>query len=313
MNQQLVRELQEQLEGMQKYQSFQNKIDSMTKEVNAVEKEVLELTTAYEKEQKDVTVLEKGSLQAFYYKVMGKYEETREKEILEAATARVRLEEKQYELQEIQKNIESMKREQSAYYGCKEKYQRLYQQKLDEIVQEDSNLAKEIIELQVKSEKSKHNIKEINEAIAVGNKVLAKIDSVADCLSSARSWGTWDIVGGGMLSDLMKHSKIDDAKDKVREAKSLIRSFRTELADVNLSFDVSLNTDGFSKFADFFFDGLFADLNMQNRIAEAQNSVSSAKTKINHTMIKLNQLLRQEEGIIQQTKRKIEQLVNQAN
>lgn len=312
MNQQLVRELQEQLEGMQRYQSFQNKIDSMTKEAKAVETEVLELTSAYEKEQKDVTVLEKGSLQAFYYKVMGKYEETKEKEILEAAAAKVRLEEKQYELQEIQKNIESMKREQSAYHGCKEKYQRLYQQKLEEIVQEDSFVAKEIIELQVNSEKSKHNIKEIKEAMAVGNQVLAKIDSVVDSLSSARSWGTYDIIGGGMLSDLMKHSKIDDAQEKVREVKSLIRSFRTELADVNLSFDVTLNTDGFSKFADFFFDGLFADLNMQNRIADAQDSVSSAKSKINQTMIKLNQLLHQEEGVINQTERKIEELVNQA-
>lgn len=56
------------------------------------------------------------------------------------------------------------------------------------------------------------------------------------------------------MSDMMKHSHIDDAKNRLNNAQSLMRNFRTELADVNMNLDIHINTDGFMKFADFFFD-----------------------------------------------------------
>ena len=40
------------------------------------------------------------------------------------------------------------------------------------------------------------------------------------------------------------------------------RRFKTELADVEITADLQITVDGFLKFADFFFDGLFTDLSL---------------------------------------------------
>ena len=42
--------------------------------------------------------------------------------------------------------------------------------------------------------------------------MLDSLDSVLSSLESAEGWGTWDLLGGGLISDLAKHSHIDDAK-----------------------------------------------------------------------------------------------------
>ena len=53
-------------------------------------------------------------------------------------------------------------------------------------------------------------------------------------LSDAEGWATWDLFGGGLLSDIAKHSALDAAQDAVNVLQSKLRSFKTELVDVNM-------------------------------------------------------------------------------
>ena len=48
-------------------------------------------------------------------------------------------------------------------------------------------------------------------------------DNALKNLNSAEGWGTWDLLGGGLISDLAKHSHIDDAKNDVANAQNLLR------------------------------------------------------------------------------------------
>lgn len=50
---------------------------------------------------------------------------------------------------------------------------------------------------------------------------------------------------------------------------SQLRAFRTELADVTISADFQVNIDGFLRFADYVFDGIFADWAVLDRINQA--------------------------------------------
>ena len=52
-----------------------------------------------------------------------------------------------------------------------------------------------------------------------------------------------------------------------------LRAFKTELTDVEVIADMQVNIDGFLRFADYFFDGLFADWSAMKRISQAQGQV----------------------------------------
>lgn len=71
-------------------------------------------------------------------------------------------------------------------------------------------------------------------------------------------------------------------------------TFQTELADVNqMHIDIQIEIGDFAKFADFFFDGVSADLHMQNRIKEAQSSTLSAHQQVSSVCKQLDDLSKQ--------------------
>ena len=310
MTQDLTKELQEQLEGMQIFKSYENKINSMQQEVDELNKEIAILEKACKKEDRDVKDLEKGGLQAFCLKILGKYEIARDKELLEAAAAKVRLQNKQFELEDAKRRLQKLQTEQSKYISCESKYKKLYQSKLEELLSVENPDKVTILKYKTQIINSEHNIKELKEAIEAGKEVFTELERVNDSLNSASDWGMWDIMGGGLMTDMIKHSNLDDAKSKLNNAQSLMRNFRTELADVNMNLDIHIDTDGFIKFADFFFDGLFADISMQNRISNSQESVVSSKRKVENVISQLERLMMKESNSINSYEDKIADVVN---
>lgn len=54
--------------------------------------------------------------------------------------------------------------------------------------------------------------KEIREAVQAGQRALISLNDAERYLDSAGGWGLWDMFGGGFLSSMIKHSKMDDAQ-----------------------------------------------------------------------------------------------------
>lgn len=115
--------------------------------------------------------------------------------------------------------------------------------------------------------------KEIREARAAGIRALNSLRRAQKHLDSARGWGIYDMLGGGMISSLIKHSKIGDAQQCVEQAQYDLQVFSRELADVHLP---SVQIDNFLSFADLFLDGFLADFLVQRRINEARSQIESA-------------------------------------
>lgn len=129
--------------------------------------------------------------------------------------------------------------------------------------------------------------KEINEAIAAGEHALRSLRLAQDKLKSARSWGLWDIFGGGAISGLIKHNRISEASQHIEDAKRDLLKFEKELRDVSAPMNLNLNIDGFITFADFFFDGFIADYIVQSKIAEAREQVDRAIVVVESMINKL--------------------------
>lgn len=121
---------------------------------------------------------------------------------------------------------------------------------------------------------------EIREAIAAADVALDHLEAAANQLDRAGSWGIADMLGGGFLSTLMKHRRMDDAADELEAARDAVRAFARELADVDRSLDLDLDTGGFLGFADYFFDGIIADWMVQSKIDKAKSQVERAAREI---------------------------------
>ena len=131
--------------------------------------------------------------------------------------------------------------------------------------------------------------KEIEEAIAAADNALYYLNKANDALSSAGNWGVMDLLGGGFISSLAKHSKMSDAQSELQMAKNAVLNFKRELVDVNEALNIDIEISDFLTFADFFFDGLVADWLVQSKIRKAEKQVSDAISQINAIRRKLMQ------------------------
>lgn len=118
--------------------------------------------------------------------------------------------------------------------------------------------------------------KEIDEAIASGEAALFSLKEAQNKLNSARNWGIFDMLGGGLITDLVKHSKMNDASAYLEEAKRDLLVFQRELQDVQGTVDLKVDVSEFLTFADFFFDGFIMDYVVQTKIAEARRQIEQA-------------------------------------
>ena len=129
--------------------------------------------------------------------------------------------------------------------------------------------------------------KERNEAILAGERALDSLRAARDELNSAGNWGIVDLLGGGLISGLVKHSKMSNAQNYMEQAKWNLQNFSRELQDVNMVHNLNLELGDFLTFADFFFDGVVADWLVQDRINETKRQVEDAIRHVETILVQL--------------------------
>lgn len=120
------------------------------------------------------------------------------------------------------------------------------------------------------------NPQEIHEAINAADDALIALRNAERSLASAGGWGLWDMFGGGFLTTMFKHGKIDQAQQELQQARHALRRFRNELADLNRTADFDLEIGEFLRFADYVFDGFLADWMVQSRIQQGREKINQA-------------------------------------
>lgn len=148
-------------------------------------------------------------------------------------------------------------------------------------------LAEEREERQMCDEKMKQ---EIREAAGAGARALVSLRAAQEKLESARKWGIVDILGGGFITDVIKHSRMDDAAACMETARTDLQRFQKELKDVNIPSDLRMEVGGFLSFADFFLDGFVSDYLVQTRIADAREQVEDAIRYVERLITELKQV-----------------------
>ncbi len=309
----MYQEINQQLEEAQQRIFRRNKLSSMLNELQGQQKELTkkmeELKNTLEQEMKDVDQLETKSLTHLFYSVLGKLGEQVEKERREALAAKLKYDQSVIELEQLEHQIKLLEEEFFEYKDSQRNYDSLFEKKKQHMLNSHSSTGDQILLLTEELGKAKNNLWEIDEAIRAGEDVSSHIDSAIKSLDSAEGWGTWDLLGGGLVSDLMKHSHIDEAKGEAEVIQRKLSQFRTELADVRIQNDIQIETDGFGKFADFFFDGIIADWCMQSRINESKGSFESVKLQVDRVLTKLGSMKMAEKDHIEGLLKKINTMI----
>ena len=127
----------------------------------------------------------------------------------------------------------------------------------------------------------------INDAIAAGEQALSSLYAAKQKLDSAKGWSWVDLFGGGFITDMIKHSKMEDASQYMEDAKYHLKIFQQELRDVQLSVDLDMDVSSFLSFADIFFDGLIADYLVQSKIEDARRQVADAIQQVSDILERL--------------------------
>lgn len=303
----------EQLRQLQAQCARKKKLEASLNELRAQRKAYAdraeELRQVLSDEQADVQRLEGRSLAAFFYQAIGKMDEKLTKEQQEAYAAQVKYDVAARELEGIERDLKRCEDERNSLWGCEARYDSLLQEKTLAVKAAGGPTAEKLLQLEERSGYLSSQKQELQEALSAGNAALSCADRILSELDSAEGWGTWDLVGGGLLTDLAKHSHLDQAQASVKTLQTQLRHFKTELADVTIKADIQVSIDGFLRVADYFFDGIFADWAVLDQIHQSQQQAQLIRNQIDSVLNHLYMLMNQTDAELSRISQETKQLV----
>lgn len=119
----------------------------------------------------------------------------------------------------------------------------------------------------------------LEQALYTVEELLGELNNAESNLKSARNWGIFDMVGGGLITDLIKHSKIGHAKDSMNRVNYLMDKLRSEINEIKTA-DYTMNVGTFATVADFLFDGVLVDVYMFSKIMQSLDEVRNLRNRI---------------------------------
>lgn len=287
-------------------ESHKDVLETLKKECSELELQKSDCEKRLYKENKDVENLEKTTILSLFHSIIGNKEERLEKERQEAMDISLQYHhicnEYQLKKDEIKKLEKRLQQE------------HILQQQLEElqlgfIKQTNPQQGENIQELIKQYEDLQKISKEINEANEAGVLLKDILNNVLSELSSAKGWGVYDMLGGGMISTAIKHHHMDNAQKDYETVKIRLSQFQKELEDVhNLSIEykhVGLTLMTF----DYIFDSLFVDWLVQSRISKNKKNIQELNNQVDQVMDELYQKLSDIKDKIQEKHQSIQNIL----
>lgn len=264
------------------------------------------------KEERDVERLNSLTLGALFYALIGKKREKLTQEEEEALQARIRYEEARDNVSDLEAELAEIKRNLAEVRYVDSDIDAVMREKKRVIESHLPALAAELQSITDMETEAGADRKELQEAVAAGKAVLSALDRAAERLGSAQNWGTYDMLGGGMIATSVKHRRIDEARSSIHTAQNRLRRFQSELKDVQKDVRIQIDIGGMLTFADYFFDGFITDWIVQGKIKESLGHVRDKRSKIGRIVSGLETELRRTESELAELARRRTQLIETA-
>lgn len=276
--------MRDEISLLQAQLTYKKRLEAMLAELRSqqrpLQEKVTQLEAVMKKERGDVDRLEGHSMAAFFYAMTGQREEKLDEERREYYTARAKFDTARRELEAIEQDIESTEEDLQDLADCEERYAQALERKRQAIEVSGTPVSDTLLGNERTLQFLKGQDRELEEAITAGTTALQTTADVLQNIESAKDWAAFDILGGGILADLAKHDKLDEAQKSVEQLQVELQRFNKELSDVSIRADIQVSIDGLLKFADYFFDGIFADAAVLDKIRQSQNQVEQTRESL---------------------------------
>lgn len=301
--------LREELAGLRRDQAL---LETLRQQEWQCKQETERLRRAWNKEQSDVDRLERVNLSSLLAGLTGRKEERLEKEEAEAVAARLQYQSAQGQLEEIRREREDCQRRIQEASDCPERYEACLQARKAALKATDTALGGQIGQLEAEIAALTARTRELQEALEAGERVQSRLEQVIRKLDSAGGWSTWDLLGGGLVSDVMKYSRLDEAQEQIDALRGDLRRYRAELADVERLEHLDVRPGGMMQAVDIFFDNIFAAWMVRDQIRRSQEEMYGLQGRIGAIQNRLREETAQTQQNLHSARDRLDRLVEEA-
>ena len=275
-------------ESAEEKKRIEKLLNRTQKELTQEQNKLIQLNKKQQKEFEDVKRLEEGGIASLFHEILGTNEKKLDKERQEYLAAKLKYENCQKQIDKLKQEIERLSHELEQCGNPEKDYKELLSAKEQQLkAANDGKLQKyeELLGLYFSQKK------EIKEAIDAGKMAIKGLKLTLESIHKAQNWGTFDMLGGGLLVTALKHSKMNDAKALIHDVQYWLQKFNRELKDiqVNQPDSMDLQLDGLTTFADYFFDNLITDWVVQSKINRSYNGCEDVLNQVTQIVNQLQE------------------------
>lgn len=269
---------------------LRERAEKLRTRIRDAEREVNTLLNKYKEECLDVEQLKNSSFSTFLLKAIGKYEGKLEKETQETITAKLEydkacqhVDELRKELHDMEERIIALKDQEKTYESEIKKREQMLLSRMNTAVSE------QYIKLEQERDFLQRQLIEMDEALHTANRAKNTAKNAMNHLDSAESWATYDVwFKSGVFSHMAKYDHIDQAESDFNRLSSQLKDLRKELSDININDAPGLaSIDSSTRAVDFWFDNIFTDLRVRDRIRGNIDQVRSVYGNISRIISKI--------------------------
>ena len=128
---------------------------------------------------------------------------------------------------------------------------------------------------------------EINEAIEAGQDAQMRLRQIQETLRSAKGWGIYDLLGGGLISGMMKRIRMEKAQQQIEELRGSLERFNSELKDVQVQCNTSAELSAWLNITDLVLDDPLSDWLSLSEIKDAKAEIDRTEKEVTALLARL--------------------------
>ena len=128
---------------------------------------------------------------------------------------------------------------------------------------------------------------EINEAIEAGRNAQMRLRQIQETLRSAKGWGIYDLLGGGLISGMIKRIRMEKAQQQIEELRGSLERFNSELKDVQVQCNTSAELSAWLNITDLVLDDPLSDWLSLSEIKDAKAEIDRTEKEVTALLARL--------------------------
>ncbi len=285
---------------------------TVQQQITEHEKRKSELEKEFSREQFELHQMDRFSFINVIRKWRGTHGELREKEHEDAAKAELKLNEHDAMLRDLREDEAALELKLQMVHHAEVEWKTFLKEKEQLVKTQNSAIYGELESRLERISEYQSLLNELDEAIFAGRAAERSLGQALKKLNDAHGMSTWDtFLGGGMIVTMMKHDDLDKSESALHEAQLNLQRFEAELTDVQQGVTEGLFVErgSFVTFADYFFDDIFSEWSIHNRINDSITKVEETQSKLARVIGNLQMQRGQVEQGLEKAKQDYEQAV----